>query len=85
MKCLCGSEERVKYHCYSADAEGCMEHDRVRLLLAWVCVRCPLCRRARRTQRGLAFRLVRLAEERACVFCRAYEKVYGRRPHEPLP
>ncbi len=62
-----------------------MAHERVTSLLAAVCVRCPLCRRARRTQRGLAFRLVRLVEERACVFCRSYEKVYGRRPHEPLP
>lgn len=52
--------------------------------LARVCVNCPVCRRARRTQKGAAFELVRRVESRVCPFCRAYERVYGRKAHEPL-
>ncbi|HOC56829.1 MAG TPA: hypothetical protein PKI20_14505 [Verrucomicrobiota bacterium] len=47
-------------------------------------VNCPVCRRARRQQAGLAFRLVKTFEN-LCPFCRAYEEVYGRKSHEPLP
>ena len=47
--------------------------------LAKICVACPLCRRARRQQAGLAFQLVQKVEEKICPFCRAYERVYGRK------
>jgi uncharacterized protein CbrC (UPF0167 family) len=49
--------------------------------LARVCVSCPVCRRARHRQRGLAFWLVRRVEAKLCPFCRAYERVYGRKSH----
>lgn len=50
--------------------------------LAKVCAACPICRHARRRQRGLAFWLVKHVESRLCPFCRAYERVYGRSAHE---
>jgi len=46
-------------------------------------VRCPLCRHARKTQKGAAYQLVKTIEEGLCPYCKAYEKVYGRRAHEP--
>ena len=51
--------------------------------LAKVCMNCPVCRRARRQQRGAAFQLVKRIETKICPFCRAYERVFGRKPHEP--
>jgi hypothetical protein len=51
--------------------------------LANVCRNCPACRRARQRQAGLVFWLVNKVERRLCPFCRAYERVYGRRAHEP--
>jgi hypothetical protein len=53
-------------------------------ILAKVCVHCPVCRRARRRQRGAAFQLVSKVEAKLCPFCRAYERVYGRKAHEAL-
>lgn len=52
--------------------------------LARICEACPVCRHAREKQRGVAFQLVKTIEEDICPFCRAYEKVHGRRSHEPL-
>jgi len=49
------------------------------------CVGCLVCSHARRKQRGLAYWLVKNVENRICPFCRAYEKVYGRKAHEPIP
>ena len=49
--------------------------------LARVCVRCPVCRRARRRQSGVACWLVKHVEAKLCPFCRAYERVYGRKSH----
>jgi uncharacterized protein CbrC (UPF0167 family) len=57
------------------------DRDRAR---AQRCVECPVCTRARRKQRGWAFWLVKKVESRLCPFCRAYEKVYGRKSHEPV-
>jgi uncharacterized protein CbrC (UPF0167 family) len=57
------------------------DRDRAR---AQRCVECPVCTRARRKQRGWAFWLVRKVEVKLCPFCRAYEKVYGRKSHEPV-
>jgi hypothetical protein len=52
--------------------------------LARVCVRCPVCRQARRQQAGLAYWLVNKVERKLCVFGRAYERAFGRKPHEPI-
>ncbi len=52
-------------------------------MLAQVCVTCPVCRRARANQEGLANKFVRNIEGGLCPFCRAYERVYGRKSHEP--
>ncbi len=49
------------------------------------CAECLVCSRARRKQRGLAFWFVRNIEQDICPFCRAYARVYGRKPHEPIP
>jgi hypothetical protein len=52
--------------------------------LVKVCENCPVCRRARRRQSGTAFRLVKQVETKLCPFCRAYERVYGRKAHEQV-
>lgn len=49
---------------------------------AAACVACPVCRSARRKQKGLAFWLVKWLEGSLCPNCKAYEKVYGRKAHE---
>jgi len=49
------------------------------------CVECPVCTRARRKQRGFAFWLVKRVERGLCPCCKAYERVYGRKAHEPVP
>ena len=51
--------------------------------MARVCESCPVCRTASRNQQGLANRFVRGVEEKVCPFCRAYERVHGRKAHEP--
>lgn len=48
------------------------------------CLTCPVCRHARKKQRGLAFFFVKQIEGSFCPNCRAYEKVYGRKAHEPI-
>jgi len=53
--------------------------------LAQQCVECPLCQRARTKQRGLAFWFVKHIEDGLCPACKAYEKVHGRKAHEPMP
>jgi uncharacterized protein CbrC (UPF0167 family) len=58
------------------------EKDRRR---AQKCVECPVCRRARRKQHGVLFWLVKSVEEGLCPYCQAYERVYGRKAHEPVP
>jgi len=49
------------------------------------CLDCPVCRHARKKQKGLAFWFVKALEGNLCPYCRAYEKVYGRKAHESLP
>ena len=49
------------------------------------CLTCPVCRRARAKQKGLAYWFVKKIEGGLCPDCRAYEKVYGRKAHEPIP
>jgi hypothetical protein len=52
--------------------------------MAKICESCPICRHARRKQQGVAFRFVRTIENSICPFCQAYEKVHGRKAHEPI-
>lgn len=54
-------------------------------VLATVCENCPVCRQARRKQRGLAYALVKRVEKHICPFGRSYERVHNRKPHEPVP
>ncbi|HBA84567.1 MAG TPA: hypothetical protein DCZ95_10775 [Verrucomicrobia bacterium] len=49
------------------------------------CVECPVCTRARRKQRGVIFWFVKAIEDGLCPYCQAYERVYGRKAHEPEP
>jgi len=49
------------------------------------CLECPLCNQARKKQKGIAFWFVKWLERGLCPNCRAYEKVYGRKAHEPIP
>lgn len=51
--------------------------------LAAKCVNCPVCKRARRKQRGFAFWFVKKIEHDICPNCQAYEKVYGKKAYEP--
>ncbi len=53
--------------------------------MARVCEACPVCTHARTTQRGAAFWFVKSVEGKVCPYGQAYEKVYGRKAHEPLP
>ncbi|NLH48892.1 MAG: hypothetical protein GX444_09850 [Myxococcales bacterium] len=57
------------------------EQDRAR---AKQCMECPVCSRARTMQKGLAYWFVKTIEGGLCPMCKAYEKVYGRKAHEPL-
>lgn len=57
------------------------ERDRA---MARLCLQCPVCSHARKKQRGLAFFFVKRIEGSICPNCRAYERVYGRKAHEPI-
>ena len=48
------------------------------------CMQCPVCKHARRKQKGIAFWFVKTIEASLCPYCMAYEKVYGRKAHEPM-
>jgi uncharacterized protein CbrC (UPF0167 family) len=52
--------------------------------LAKFCVSCPVCSHARKKQKGAAFWFVKQIEGNLCPFCKAYERVYGRKAHQPL-
>jgi hypothetical protein len=52
--------------------------------LAQQCKNCPVCRRARTKQRGVAFWFVKNIEGGVCPACQAYERVYGRKAHEAV-
>lgn len=53
--------------------------------MAQRCVECTLCAGARRKQRGILFWFVKVLEGGVCPYCKAYERVYGRKAHEPEP
>ena len=57
------------------------EKDRKR---AQNCVECKVCSHARKMQRGFTFWFVKTVEGNICPYCKAYEKVYGRKAHEPM-
>ena len=52
--------------------------------MAKFCVSCTLCRYARKKQEGAAFWFVQKIEGKLCPFCKAYERVYGRKAHQPV-
>lgn len=52
--------------------------------MALVCLNCPVCHHARKHQAGAAFWFVNKVEEKACIFCRAYERVHGRKAHQRI-
>lgn len=51
--------------------------------MAQKCVECPVCTHARKKQRGFLFWFVKKIEVGVCPYCKAYEKVYGVKAHEP--
>ncbi len=53
--------------------------------MADMCLKCTVCSRAREKQKGFAFWFVKKIEGGMCPYCKAYEKVYARKAHEPLP
>jgi len=63
------------------EARSITDRDRI---LAKICESCPICRHARRKQQGVAFSFVKTIENSICPFCQAYEKVQGRKAHEPV-
>ena len=54
------------------------------LKLAQMCRNCKVCSRARRKQRDFLFWFVKNIEGDVCPACQAYERVYGRKAHQPL-
>jgi len=36
-------------------------------------------------QKSIIYWFVKKVESKICPFCRAYEKVYNRKPHEAIP
>jgi len=63
-------------------SEEITEKDRAK---AKQCLECPICKRAREKQKGLIFWFVKKLESGICSACIAYEKVYHRKAHEPIP
>ncbi len=57
------------------------EKDRER---AKACLNCPVCKHARKKQKGVAYWFVKKIEGDYCPNCKAYEKVYGKAAHEPM-
>jgi hypothetical protein len=49
------------------------------------CVECTMCVTARENQRGFFFWFVKFVEGGLCPACKAYERVHGRKAHEPVP
>lgn len=51
--------------------------------MALKCEECPVCKRARKNQKGFFYAFVKSIEGGLCPYCKAYEKVHGRKAHEP--
>ena len=45
---------------------------------------CPMCKDARKRQKGFSFWFVKNVEDGVCPMCKSYTKAYGRKPHEPM-
>jgi len=73
---------RLEVHITVSKSNSCeiTEKDR---LFAEKCRNCFLCEYARRKQKGFAFLIVKTIEGNLCPYCKAYEKVYGHKAHEP--
>lgn len=54
------------------------------LELARICLNCPCGKNARLEQKGFFYDIVKNFTEEVCPFCQAYERVYGRKAHEPV-
>lgn len=52
--------------------------------MARLCLECLCGKSARSKQAGLAYNFVKHVTSELCPFCRAYEKVHGRKAHEPV-
>ncbi|MCE5211434.1 MAG: hypothetical protein LLG40_07760 [Deltaproteobacteria bacterium] len=52
--------------------------------MAKFCLNCTVCKHARKQQKGLAFVFVQKIEGKFCPFCKAYERVYGRKAHQRI-
>ena len=52
--------------------------------MAEQCMKCVACSQARINQKGFFFWFVKTIEKWLCPYCKAYEKVYGRKAHEPI-
>jgi transposase-like protein len=52
--------------------------------MAKQCLECPVCTKARVNQKGFFFWFVKRIEGSVCPYCKAYEKVYGKKAHERL-
>jgi hypothetical protein len=52
--------------------------------MAHFCMKCPVCSHARKKQQKAAFWFVKKIEGDLCPFCKVYERVYGRKAHQPL-
>lgn len=52
--------------------------------MAKFCLTCPVCKHARKQQKGMAFWFVKKIEGNLCPFCKAYERVYGKKSHQPI-
>jgi len=80
-----GRELRKEIHIEESSFAGMAEITEKDRAMAKLCVACPVCRHARKKQNGLAFFVVKKIESGICPACAAYEKVYGRKAHEPIP
>lgn len=50
--------------------------------MAKLCELCPVCLHARYHQEGAIYGFVKHVEQGICPFCKAYERVHGKKAHE---
>lgn len=51
---------------------------------AKLCLDCPICRSARKNQRGLAYVFVKHVDRKVCPACKVYEQLSGQKAYEPI-
>jgi hypothetical protein len=49
--------------------------------MAQVCVNCRVCEHARDEQKGASYWWVKAVDGGFCPYCKAFERVYGRKAH----